>query len=76
MIQIVTLNENNKIELTKEELQKMLEDAYREGYYTARGYNGYIYNNGNAMLLKQDEYCSITSAKDKKINDAFLCMHD
>ena len=34
MIKVFTLNENNKIELTKQELQKLLDEAYHEAYWT------------------------------------------
>lgn len=32
MIKVFTLNKNNKIELTKQELQKLLDEAYWEGW--------------------------------------------
>ncbi len=32
MIKVFTLNKNNKIELTKEELQKLLDESYWDGY--------------------------------------------
>lgn len=32
MIKIFTMNKNGKIELSKEELQKLLDDSYWEGY--------------------------------------------
>lgn len=32
MIVVVKENENGKIELTKEEIEKMVEDAYNEGF--------------------------------------------
>ena len=32
MIKIFTLNKNNKIELTKEELQALLDESYWDGY--------------------------------------------
>ena len=47
MIKIFTTNKNNKIEFTKEELQKLLDEAYWDGYransgtwtYTTPNYN-------------------------------------
>ena len=33
MIKVFELNKNKKIELTKEELEKLLNQAYWEGYY-------------------------------------------
>lgn len=32
MIRVFTLNKNNKIELTKEELESLLNESYWEGY--------------------------------------------
>ena len=32
MIKVFTLNKNNKIEFTKDELQKLLDEAYWDGY--------------------------------------------
>ena len=37
MIKVFTTNKNNKIEITKEELQKLLDEAYWDGY---RAHNG------------------------------------
>ena len=34
---IIERNKDGKIELTKEELQKMLDDAYNQGYVDGRG---------------------------------------
>ena len=50
MIKVFTLNANKKIELTKEELEKLLDEAYWEGYrnrntywtYTTPNYSPYI----------------------------------
>ena len=37
MIKIFTMNKNGKIELSKEELQKLLDDSYWEGYRASSG---------------------------------------
>ena len=37
MIKVFTTNKDGKIELTKEELQKMLNDAYTQGYVDGKG---------------------------------------
>lgn len=42
MVKVFTLNKNGKIELTKEELQKLLDDSYWEGY-RANHSNYYTY---------------------------------
>ena len=44
MIKIFTVNESGKIELTKEELESVLDEAYWTGY---RDNNGYIYRSPN-----------------------------
>lgn len=33
IIRVFTLNNNGKIEITEEELRKLLDDSYWEGYY-------------------------------------------
>lgn len=38
MIKVFTLNNNKKIELTKEELEKLLDEAYWEGYHNRKSY--------------------------------------
>lgn len=37
MIKVFTVNKNNKIEMTKEELQKLLDEAYWDGYRANSG---------------------------------------
>lgn len=34
---IIEKNKDGKIELTKDELQKMLDDAYNQGYFDGKG---------------------------------------
>lgn len=34
---VIEKNKDGKIELTKAELQKMLDDAYNQGYYDGKG---------------------------------------
>ena len=40
MIKVFTLNKNNKIELTKKELEQLLNESYWEGYFKN---NTYVY---------------------------------
>lgn len=42
MIKVFTLNENKKIELTEDELKKLLDESYWEGYNKANS-NTYTY---------------------------------
>lgn len=44
-IKIFTPNENGKIELTKEELEALLNESYRQGWNDKPYYGGYWYNN-------------------------------
>lgn len=36
MIKVFTLNENGKIEITKEELENLLNESYWDGYYASQ----------------------------------------
>lgn len=46
MIRVFTLNKNNKIELTKEELESLLNDSYWDGYKAGSG-SSWIYTSPN-----------------------------
>ena len=41
MIKVFTTNKNGKIEMTKDELKKLLDEAYWEGY--SANFNRYVY---------------------------------
>lgn len=43
MIKVFTLNKNNKIELTKKELQTLLNQSFWEGYYKNNHFYTYTY---------------------------------
>jgi hypothetical protein len=43
MIKIFYPNSVGKIELTKEDLEKLLKEAYNEGYDRGRNYHSYVY---------------------------------
>lgn len=69
MIKIFTTNKNNKIELTKEELKSLLDEAYWEGYranssswtYTTPGWGPYICTNttsGSSITLTSNNQIS------------------
>ena len=47
IIKIFTVNKNNKIELTKEELKEMLDEAYWEGFKNNLGGTTYTYTTPN-----------------------------
>ena len=56
MIKVFTLNKNKKIELTKDELEKLLDDSYWEGY---RANNGtYVYHSPNWWKPYEVTYCT------------------
>ena len=44
-IKIFTPNKNGKIELTKEELESLLNESYRQGWNDKPYYGGYYYSN-------------------------------
>lgn len=47
MIKSFKFNKNNKIELTKEQLKSLLDDAYWEGYRSASGGTTWTYTTPN-----------------------------
>ena len=49
-IKIFTPNENGKIELTKEELESLLNESYRQGWNDKPYYGGYYYSYPNIAL--------------------------
>lgn len=44
-IRVFTFNSNGKIEFTEEELRKLLDDSYWEGYYASK--ESWIYTSPN-----------------------------
>lgn len=60
MIKIFTLNSNGKIEITEEELRKLLDDSYWEGYRDSSKSYTYISPNTNPITNP-----SITWSSDK-----------
>lgn len=62
MIKVFTLNKNNKIELTKKELEQLLNESFWEGYNKR---NFYVYNSPsiNTPLITTAPYytCSTTN---------------
>lgn len=42
-VKIFTLNENNKIEFTQEELEKLLDETYNDGYADGKKSNYFYY---------------------------------
>ena len=70
MIKVFTLNKNNKIELTKEELESLLNESYWEGYnktncwtYTSPSYRT------NATTDPYKVTCASNSVKLKSTGD-------
>ena len=65
MIKIFTLNKNEKIELTKEELQHLLDEAYKKGQnhgnaYAYTPYYFFPYNDTSIRTVPFDDnkvYC-------------------
>ena len=65
MIKVFTLNKNNKIELTKEELEKLLNQSFWEGYY--RNNHTYTYTSPS---LTSPWTSTITTATNKTLTTA------
>lgn len=59
MIKIFYPNSVGKIELTKEDLEKLLKEAYNEGYDRGRNYHSYTYT---------PYYATLTGSCDNAIN--------
>lgn len=62
MVKIFTLNKNNKIELTKEELEKLLNQSFWEGYY----------KNNHTYTYTSPWTSTITTATNKTIPTATI----
>ncbi len=71
MIKVFTLNKNNKIELTKKELEQLLNESFWEGYNRK---NTYIYNSPSVITTPATPYWTystngtITTKLDKNNN--------
>ena len=74
MIKVFTTNKDGKIELTKDELKALLDEAYWDGYKANN--HTYIYNtpswtscvcttNGTGITLNGDSMSKSTISKDK-----------
>ena len=55
-IKIFTPNKNGKIELTKEELENLLNEAYKQGWNDKPYYGGYWYN-GSVFNYADNPVC-------------------
>lgn len=51
IIRVFTLNNNGKIEITEEELRKLLDDSYWEGYYDSGKSWTYTSPNINPFII-------------------------
>lgn len=59
MIKVFTLNKNNKIELTKQELESLLNESFWEGYHKR---NTYVYNTPQITPITPYWTCSTTDS--------------
>lgn len=65
MIKVFTLNKNGKIELTKTELEQLLNESYWEGY---RSYNSWTYSSPSPCpptITYKDWQTTINTATNK-----------
>ena len=63
MIKVFTLNKNGKIELTKKELEQLLNESYWEGYRSNKNYWTYTSPNTPYEWLSNTPY-TINSSSD------------
>lgn len=63
MIKVFTLNINGKIEITEEELRKLLDDSYWEGYYDSGKYWTYTSPNINPITFTTNDISGENNAK-------------
>lgn len=71
MIKVFTTNKNGKIELTKDELKALLDEAYWDGY---RAHNGsYIYTSPTVAPYKRNITCG-SSATNVTLTNT-VCDH-
>lgn len=52
MVKVFTLNENGKIEITKEELERMLDESYWDGFWAR--YRSWTYESPNPIKITWD----------------------
>lgn len=60
MIKVFTTNKNGKIELSKEELKALLDEAYWDGYRAKA--NTYTYTSPGILRNLDPYYCSVSSS--------------
>ena len=77
MIKVFTVNGNGKIEFTKEELEKLLNDAYAEGQKNCNCGNTITWTNPylNQTLPYQDEKITNITSTSTNENDACECAN-
>ena len=74
MIKVFTLNKNKKIELTEEELKKLLDEAYWEGYRANSHTWTYTTPNWAPYTWWSTSSCSTNSnSTDSNINYTLTC---
>ena len=77
MVKVFTLNKNNKIELTKQELQSLLDEAYWEGYRSNTSWTWTSPNwlNGHTVSWNADNnlvYTNTNGVSNLKVNSDVL----
>lgn len=65
MIKVFTLNKNGKIELTKKELEQLLNESYWEGY---RNNNNYYWTYTSPSVIKYRDWYTNTATSTNPYN--------
>ena len=60
-VKVFTKNQNGKIEFTEDELRKLLDEIYNEGYWDGKG-NSYIYTTPYTYTYPYTIHSTSTSA--------------
>ena len=72
MVKVFTLNKNNKIEFTKEELQALLNQSFWEGYYK----NNHTYTYTSPWITCNTVGSPVTTATNKTITSGTITGND
>ena len=62
-VKVFTKNQNGKIEFTEDELRKLLDEIYNEGYWDGKG-NSYTYTTPYIYTYPHTRYSTSTTSVD------------
>ena len=74
-VKVFTKNQNGKIEFTEDELRKLLDEIYNEGYWDGKG-NNYIYTTPYYTRTYPYTLCSTSTATSTISNTSVDCSNE